>query len=183
MVFSQNETLCLQKRVTELEKTSYVDVITKDLKSEALAKNIKDRFDAEFDPLQRNKPVQNGRVDFVHNRRGYNSMFGMPWRCMYGDPLLEIISSELQKCIMKAPSKETRENWATEQTDIILNSVLFAFTGAYDMASVYDLQNELVTNKELQESIFWKAMYDCIVVTDILDKYCLYLSDESDQEQ
>ena len=74
---------------------------------------------------------------------------------------------------MKAPSKETRENWAMEQTDIILNSVLFAFTGAYDMASVYDLQNELVTNKELQESIFWKAMYDCIVVTDILDKYCL----------
>ena len=181
MVFSQNETLRLQKRVTELEKTSSVDVITRDLKAETLAKNIKDRFDAKFDPLQRKEPVQNG--NFIYNRHSYNSMFDMPWRCMHGDPLLEIISSELQKCIMKAPSKETRENWAMEQTDMILNSVLFAFIGAYDMASVYDLHNELVTDKELQESIFWDAIYNCIVVTDILDKHCLYISDESDQEQ
>ena len=181
-VFSQYETLRLQKRVTELEKTSYVDVkLSRPFKAEVVAKNIKDRFDAKNDPLQREAPVRFD--DFLYNSHSYNSMFSMPWRCMTHDPLLEIISSELQKCIMKAPSKKTCENWAMAQTDKILNSVLSVFRGAYHMAFIHDSHKILETDKELQESLFWEAMYHSIVYSDIFDDYCMYDTDESDEEK
>ena len=182
-VFSQNETLRLQKRVTELEETSYVDVeLSRSFKAKVVAKNIKDRFNAENDPLQREAPVK--FLDFLYNSHSYNSMFQkLPWRCMTHEPLLEIISSELQKCIMKAPCKKTRENWAMEQTDKILNSVLYVFIGAYRMAVIHDTHKILETNKELQESLFWDTMYHSIAESDLLIDFEVYDTDESDEEK